>query len=117
MINYFTFIANEVQEILLKLGVPDLESIIGQTHYLNDITQISPATKNIDLSPILYTDKKSNAPHFCNLVGTCGEKPRQDQVFDLDAQQHTHADTHVRTQARTQQREGRGGTDRAYSRG
>ena len=66
VINYFTFIANEVQDILLKLGVPDLESIIGQTHYLNDITQISSATKNIDLSPILYTDKKSNAPHFCN---------------------------------------------------
>ena len=64
VINYFTFIANEVQDILLKLGVPDLESIIGQTHYLNDITQISSATKNIDLSPILYTDKKSNAPQF-----------------------------------------------------
>jgi glutamate synthase (NADPH/NADH) large chain len=55
VVNYFTFIANEVKEILLKLGVPDLESIIGQTHYLKDITQINPATKNIDLSPILYT--------------------------------------------------------------
>jgi glutamate synthase (NADPH/NADH) large chain len=66
VINYFTFIANEVQDILLKLGVPDLESIIGQTHYLKDITQDNSSTENIDLSPILYSDRKSNAPHYCN---------------------------------------------------
>ena len=66
VINYFTFIANEVQEILAKLGVPDLESIIGQTQYLKDITQDNSATENIDLSPILFSDKKSTAPHYCN---------------------------------------------------
>jgi glutamate synthase (NADPH/NADH) large chain len=65
VINYFSFIANEVQEILVKLGVPDLESIIGQTHFLEDITQDNSTTKNIDLSPILYSDKKSHAPHYC----------------------------------------------------
>ncbi len=67
VINYFSFIANEVQEILAKLGVPNLESIIGQTQYLKDITQENPSTKNIDLSPILYSDKKSTAPHFCTV--------------------------------------------------
>jgi glutamate synthase (NADPH/NADH) large chain len=66
VINYFTFIANEVQEILARLGVPNLESIIGQTQYLKDITQENPATENIDLSPILFSDKKSTAPHYCN---------------------------------------------------
>jgi glutamate synthase (NADPH/NADH) large chain len=66
VINYFTFIANEVQEILSNLGVESLESIIGQTQYLKDITQLDPTTKNIDLAPILFSDKKSNAPHFCN---------------------------------------------------
>ena len=65
VINYFSFIANEVQEILARLGVPNLESIIGQTQYLKDITQENPSTKNIDLSPILYSDKKSTASHFC----------------------------------------------------
>ena len=65
VINYFTFIANEVQEILAKLGVPDIESIIGQTQYLKDITQLDPRTQNINLSPILYSDKKSSAPHYC----------------------------------------------------
>jgi glutamate synthase (NADPH/NADH) large chain len=65
VINYFTFIANEVQEILARLGVPDLESIIGQTHYLKDITGDNPSTENIDLSPILYSDKESNSPHYC----------------------------------------------------
>tara|TARA_Y100001935_G_scaffold88886_1_gene73771 strand:- start:245 stop:3097 length:2853 start_codon:yes stop_codon:yes gene_type:complete len=66
VINYFTFIANEVQEILCNLGVESLESIIGQTQYLKDISQLDPATKNIDLAPILFSDKKSNAQHFCN---------------------------------------------------
>ena len=66
VINYFTFIANEVQEILQNLGVESLESIIGQTQYLKDMTQLDPATKNIDLAPILFSDKKCNAPHFCN---------------------------------------------------
>ena len=66
VINYFTFIANEVQEILARLGVPDLESIIGQTQYLKDITGNNPSTQNIDLSPILYSDRKSTAPHYCN---------------------------------------------------
>ena len=66
VINYFSFIANEVQEILVKLGVPDLESIIGQTQYLKDITQDNPSTANINLSPILYSDKKLTSPHYCN---------------------------------------------------
>jgi glutamate synthase (NADPH/NADH) large chain len=66
VINYFSFIANEVQEILAKLGVPDLESIIGQTQYLKDITQDNPSTANINLSPILYSDKKLTSPHYCN---------------------------------------------------
>ena len=65
VINYFTFIANEVQEILAKLGVSSLESIIGQTQYLKDITSNNPSTENIDLSPILYSDKKSSSPHYC----------------------------------------------------
>ena len=33
---------------------------------LKDITQENPSTENIDLSPILYSDKKSTAPHYCN---------------------------------------------------
>jgi glutamate synthase (NADPH/NADH) large chain len=65
VINYFTFIANEVQEILANLGVPNIESIIGQTKYLKDLTALNHKTAKIDLSPILYTDKKLKSPHFC----------------------------------------------------
>ncbi|MDC0942991.1 glutamate synthase large subunit, partial [Gammaproteobacteria bacterium] len=90
VINYFTFIANEVQEILAELGVPDLESIIGQTQYLKDITQDNPATENIDLSPILFSDKKSTAPHYCNTPsndpwdkGNLNSKILQDLKFSI----------------------------------
>jgi glutamate synthase (NADPH/NADH) large chain len=65
VVNYFTFIANEARQILSELGVSSIEEIIGQTKYLKDITQLDPRTKNIDISAILYTDKKSLSPHFC----------------------------------------------------
>ena len=65
VVNYFTFIANEVNQILSELGVSSIEEIIGQTQYLKDITQLDSRTKNIDVSGILYTDKHSQAPHFC----------------------------------------------------
>jgi len=65
VVNYFTFIANEAREILSELGVSSIEEIIGQTKYLRDITQLDPRTKNIDIAPILFTDKKSLSPHFC----------------------------------------------------
>ena len=65
VVNYFNFIANEVREILSELGVSSLEEIIGQTQYLKDISQLDPRTENIDISAILYTNKKSQSPHFC----------------------------------------------------
>ena len=42
-----------------------LEEIIGQTQYLKDISQLDSRTENIDISAILYTNKKSQSPHFC----------------------------------------------------
>ena len=48
-----------------ELGVSSLEEIIGQTQYLKDISQLDPRTENIDISAILYTNKKSQSPHFC----------------------------------------------------
>jgi len=66
VINYFTFIANEVRQILSELGVSSIEDIIGQTQYLEDITQLDPRTKNIDISAILYSDRQSTSSHYCN---------------------------------------------------
>ena len=66
VINYFTFIANEARQILSELGVSSIEEIIGQTQYLEDITQLDSRTKNIDISAILYSDRRSLSPHYCN---------------------------------------------------
>jgi len=65
VVNYFMFIAHEVQEILSKLGVANIEHIIGQTQYLEDITQLDDRTKGIDLSSILHADHKLPDSHFC----------------------------------------------------
>ena len=50
-----------------ELGVHKLEDIIGQTKYLSQLEDIEDYLKNIDLSAILYSDKKSNESHFCTL--------------------------------------------------
>ena len=67
VVNYFTFIANEVSQILSELGVSSIEEIIGQTKYLKDITQLNEKTKNIDISSILYSNQQSLSPHFCTM--------------------------------------------------
>jgi glutamate synthase (NADPH/NADH) large chain len=40
VINYFEFIANDVRQHLREIGVSKLEDIIGQTHYLEQISDI-----------------------------------------------------------------------------
>ncbi len=67
VMNYFNFIANDVRKYLSELGVHKLEDIIGQTKYLSQLEDIEDYLKNIDLSAILYSDKKSNESHFCTL--------------------------------------------------
>jgi len=53
VMNYFKFIAQDVREILAKLGVESLTAIIGRTDLLLPLQGISAKQQKLDLSPII----------------------------------------------------------------
>lgn len=53
VMNYFKFIAQDVREILAKLGVESLTAIIGRTDLLQPLSGISAKQQKLDLSPII----------------------------------------------------------------
>ena len=66
VINYFRFVAQEVREILARLGVRRLEDIIGRTEYLQILEGQTRKQRNLDLTPILSTAGLApEAPQFC----------------------------------------------------
>lgn len=53
VMNYFKFVAQDVREILAKLGVESLTAIIGRTDLLLQLNGISSKQQKLDLSPII----------------------------------------------------------------
>ena len=53
VMNYFKFVAQDVREILAKLGVESLTAIIGRTDLLVPLAGISAKQQKLDLSPII----------------------------------------------------------------
>ena len=64
VINYFNFVAQDVREILSKLGFTSLEDIIGQTQLLKQIKGTTLKHKKLDLKKLLFK-AKSNMPNYC----------------------------------------------------
>jgi len=60
VINLMTFIAEEVREILAKLGIKSLDEIIGRTELLRQVSRGAEHLDDLDLNPILA---KVDAPH------------------------------------------------------
>ena len=65
VMNYFKFIANDVRDHLSIMGVSKIEDIIGQTQYLDQISNLESQYQSIDLSDLLYKDTKTNEAFFC----------------------------------------------------
>jgi len=53
VVNLFSFIAEEVREILAKLGVRSLDEVIGRTELLRQISRGAEHLDDLDLNPIL----------------------------------------------------------------
>tara|TARA_B100000575_G_scaffold72843_1_gene56637 strand:- start:6049 stop:10557 length:4509 start_codon:yes stop_codon:yes gene_type:complete len=68
VMNYFKFIANDVREHLKNIGVKKLEDLIGQTQYLQQITDIEDQYKSINLSGLLENDHVNKEPYFCTVA-------------------------------------------------
>jgi glutamate synthase (NADPH/NADH) large chain len=80
VINLFTFIAEEVREILAKIGARSLNEIIGRTDLLMQVSRGGEHLDDLDLNPLLVkADPGLNKP-FCTIEG------RNEVPDTLDAQ-------------------------------
>ena len=74
VINLMTFIAEEVREILAKLGVRSLDEVIGRTELLRQVSRGAEHLDDLDLNPILAKvdahdeDRRSDASQWRNPV-------------------------------------------------
>ena len=53
VINLMTFIAEEVRDILARLGVKSLDDVIGRTEFLRQVSRGAEHLDDLDLNPIL----------------------------------------------------------------
>ena len=70
VINYFFFVAEEVREIMAKLGISKFDDLIGHSDYLNKLPVIDHwKAKSIDLTNIIYRPKSSSHNEYFNSKG------------------------------------------------
>jgi glutamate synthase (NADPH/NADH) large chain len=80
VINLFTFIAEEVREILASLGLRSLQDAVGRTDLLMQVSRGGEHLDDLDLNPLLVkADPGLNKP-YCTLAG------RNEVPDTLDAQ-------------------------------
>jgi len=82
VVNLFSFIAEEVKEILASLGIRSLGEIIGRTDLLHQVSRGSAHLDDLDLNPLLAQADGGGHPRYCTL----GEKERNEVPETLDAQ-------------------------------
>ena len=81
VINLMTFIAEEVREILARLGVKSLDEVIGRTELLRQVSRGAEHLDDLDLNPILAKVDAEDGERRFNVPG--GRNPVPDS---LDAQ-------------------------------
>jgi glutamate synthase (NADPH) large chain len=81
VINLMTFIAEEVREILAKLGYRNLDEVIGRTELLRQVSRGAEHLDDLDLNPILAKVDAPDAARRFNIAGN-----RNDVPDSLDAQ-------------------------------
>ena len=65
VVNLFTFIAQEVREILSELGFKSLNEIIGRTDLLKQISKGSPNLDDLDLNPLFVQADPGKNKRYC----------------------------------------------------
>ena len=65
VVNLFTFIAQEVREILAELGFKTLNEIIGRTDLLKQISRGKSNLDDLDLSPLLVQADPGENKRYC----------------------------------------------------
>ena len=65
VVNLFSFIAEEVREILASLGFKSLNEIIGRTDLLAQVSKGSENLDDLDFNPLLVQADPGDNPRYC----------------------------------------------------
>jgi glutamate synthase (NADPH) large chain len=69
VVNLFSFVGEEVREILASLGAKSLNEVIGRTEFLAQVNRGSAHLDDLDLNPILAQADPGEYPRYCTLEG------------------------------------------------
>tara|TARA_Y100000590_G_scaffold8259_1_gene10350 strand:- start:4983 stop:9485 length:4503 start_codon:yes stop_codon:yes gene_type:complete len=75
VVNLFSFIAQEVREILAKLGYKNLNEIIGRTDLLKQVSRGTSGLDDLDLSPLLVQADPGKNKRYCFSQNLINEVP------------------------------------------
>ena len=65
VVSLFTFVAEEVREILAELGFKSLNEVIGRTDLLTQISKGSSNLDDLDFNPLLVQADPGDNPRYC----------------------------------------------------
>ncbi len=80
VVNLFSFIAEEVREILASLGFRSLNEVVGRSDLLKQVSRGSPDLDDLDMNPLLVQADAGEGARYCTLEG------RNEVPDTLDAQ-------------------------------
>ena len=69
VVNLFSFVAEEVREILAELGATSLTEVIGRTELLTQVSRGSQHLDDLDLNPILAQPDPGGGARYCTIEG------------------------------------------------
>jgi glutamate synthase (NADPH/NADH) large chain len=80
VVNLFSFLAEEVREILARLGLRSLDEVVGRTDLLHQVSRGGEHLDDLDLNPLLAQVDPGDSPRVCTMTG------RNEVPDTLDAQ-------------------------------
>jgi glutamate synthase (NADPH/NADH) large chain len=69
VVNLFSFMAEEVREILAQLGARSLQEIIGRSDLLVQVSRGPTSLDDLDLNPLLVRTEAGDEPRVCTIEG------------------------------------------------
>jgi glutamate synthase (NADPH/NADH) large chain len=69
VVNLFSFVAEEVREILAELGFKSLRDVIGRSDLLTQVLRGDESLDDLDLNPLLVQADPGEYPRYCTLEG------------------------------------------------
>jgi glutamate synthase (NADPH/NADH) large chain len=85
VVNLFTFVAEEVREILASLGFKSLKDVIGRSDLLTQVLRGDESLDDLDLNPLLVQADPGEYPRYCTLVGRNEVPETLDEQMIADA--------------------------------